>query len=68
MREATLSALLSARPAVVAAAVGFTYVTKQSETTQNIIHKGPICRQQAELRHHILSVAMARNDRISGAI
>lgn len=25
--------------------------TKQSETTQYIIHKGPVCRQQAKLGH-----------------
>lgn len=57
MRQASLSALLSERPAVVAASVGITYETKQSETTQDIIHKGPVCRQQAELGHHILMAA-----------
>lgn len=57
MRQTSLSALLSERPAVVAASVGITHETKQSETTQNIIHKGPICRQQAELRHLILLVS-----------
>lgn len=51
MRQASLSALLSEGPAVVAASVGITYETKQSETTQDIIHKGPVCRQQAELGH-----------------
>lgn len=59
VRKASLSALLSERPAVVAASVGITYETKQSGTTQNIIHKGPVCRQQAELGHHILMVAKA---------
>lgn len=61
MRQASLSALLSERPTVVAASVGITYETKQSETTQDIIHKGPVCRQQAELRHHILLVAKTRH-------
>lgn len=60
MRQASLSALLSERPAVIAASVGVTHETKQSETTQNIIHKGPVCRQQAELGHHILVVAKTR--------
>lgn len=59
VRKASLSALLSERPAVVAASVGITYETKQSVTTQNIIHKGPVCRQQAELGHHIFLVAKA---------
>lgn len=60
MRKASLSALISERPAVVATSVGITHETKQSETTQNIIHKGPVCRQQAELGHHILLAANAR--------
>lgn len=55
-----LSALLSERPAVAAASVGITYETKQSVTTQDIIHKGPVCRQQAELENHILLVAKTR--------
>lgn len=60
VRQASLSALLSERPTVVAASVGVTYKTKQSETTQNVIHKGPVCRQQAELGHRILLVAKTR--------
>lgn len=60
MRQTSLSALLPERPAVVAASVGIKYETKQSGTTQNIIHKGPVCRQQAELRHHILLAAKTR--------
>lgn len=47
-REATLNALLSARLAVDS--VGITSVSRQSDI-QNIIHKGPVCKQQAEQRH-----------------
>lgn len=46
--------------AVVAASVGIRYDTKQSETTHIIIHEGPVCRQQAELRHQFLLVANTR--------
>lgn len=45
---------------MVAASVGITYETKQSVTTQDIIQKGPVCRQQAELGNHILLVAKTR--------
>lgn len=58
--EASSSALSSERPAVVEASVSITYVTKQSETTRDIIYKGPVCRQQAEVGHLFLSVAKAR--------
>lgn len=66
MRKASLSALISERPAVVAASVGITHETKQSETTQNIIYKGPVCRQQAELGQNILLAANVR--KLSGDI
>lgn len=32
----------------------------RSETTQNVVHKGPVCRQQADLKHQILSAANSR--------
>lgn len=53
VRYAILSARLSETPAVVAASVGITYETKQSETPL-------VCRQQAELRQYILLLANIR--------
>lgn len=44
----------------IATSVGITHETKQSETTQNIIDKGPVCRQHADLGLYSLWIAKNR--------
>lgn len=56
------SALLLKGPSVVAASVGIIH-----GTTQNIIHKGPVCRQQAEPGRYILLVGNTDKPSLSGA-
>lgn len=45
---------------------GITHETKQSETTQNIVDKGPVCRQHADLGRHIFRIAESRTSFLSG--